>query len=292
MAAVPPQALQHTFYGCLTHIELPLQFPAYVTPVYMGEAQAPGRLNLRDLAPEWLPHHPVLGGTAGTFAVRNWVQQQHPQVTTIAMCQYRKFVSHQRLSRVKAKSYPAMDVVPAAELPLPRLEQAMLPGPEPFGVSRLLSLRKEKGYLGQYGRVHHAQDLLRFAAEAVEQGVIGTDEAHAFMDEKDLIPGGIELGWFPAEFWLCNTSAVESVLRECIRRYPIERGGYQVRAWAFCAERLGSFLLLRQFRARAGQPAADGKLQRLLPSHWSRRFVGHLNIITESGPANYVPGGP
>lgn len=40
MAATPP--LRHTFYACLTHVELPLQFPSYVTPVYMGEAQAPG----------------------------------------------------------------------------------------------------------------------------------------------------------------------------------------------------------------------------------------------------------
>lgn len=234
----------------------------------------------------------MLGGTAGTFAVKNWVLRQHPEVTAIGMCQYRKFVSHQRLSRVKAKSYPAMDVVPAADLPLARLEQAMLPGPEPFLVSRLLSLRKEKGYLGQFGRVHHAQDLLRFAAEAVEQGVIDSREAHAFMDEKDLIPGGIELGWFPAAFWLSNTTAIENVLRACIRRYPVERSGYQVRAWAFCAERLGSFLLLRHFRAQPGQAVGDGKFERLLPSHWSRRFVGRLNIVTDAGPANYVPGGP
>ena len=281
------------FYACITHVELPMPFPAYVTPIYVGQAQAPGRLNLRELAPEWEPHHPVLGGTAGTFAVKNLLLRSHPEVTQVGMCQYRKFVSHQRVSRVVAKSYPAMDVVAMQDLPLQRLAQVMRPGPEPFMVSRLLSLRKERGYLGQYGRVHHAQDLLRFAGEAVDQGVIAGAEAQAFMTETDFIPGGLELGVFPAEFWLRNITGVESVLRACIARYPVTRTEYQVRAWAFCAERLGSYLLLRHLRdgvANASRPLE--RLRRWRPSHWSNRFVGHLNIVTAAEQPNYVVGGP
>ena len=38
-------------YACLTHVPLEVDYPDYVTPIYMGEAQGPGRLNLRDLAP-------------------------------------------------------------------------------------------------------------------------------------------------------------------------------------------------------------------------------------------------
>ena len=281
------------FYACITHVALPMAFPAYVTPIYLGQAQGPGLLNLRDLAPEWEPHHPVLGGTAGTFAVKNLLLRNPSGVTQVGMCQYRKFVSHRRISRVVAKSYPAMDVVAMADLPPERLADVMRPGPEPFMVSRLLSLRKERGCLGQYGRVHHAQDLLRFAAEAVDQGVIGSAEAHAFMRELDFIPGGLELGLFPADFWLRHITSVESVLRACILRYPIVRTEYQVRAWAFCAERLGSYLLLRHFRQ--GRPAGHDRLDRLsrlLPSHWARRYVGRLNVVTQAGPANYVIGGP
>ncbi|MEK1904332.1 MAG: hypothetical protein AAAB13_01000, partial [Pseudomonas sp.] len=62
---------ENLFYACLTHVPLEMDFPEYVTPIYMGEAQAPGRLNLRDLAPEWEPYHPVLGATAGAFALKN-----------------------------------------------------------------------------------------------------------------------------------------------------------------------------------------------------------------------------
>lgn len=290
---MPEAGAVRLFYACITHIELPMPFPDYVTPVYVGQAQGPGRLNLRELAPEWEPHHPVLGGTAGVFAVKNLLLRSHPEAESVGLCQYRKFVSHQRVSRVVAKSYRAMDVVLMKDLPLPRMAQVMRPGPEPFMVSRMLSLRKERGYLGQYGRVHHAQDLLRFAGEVVDQGVLASNEAQAFMAETDFIPGGLELGVFPAAFWLRNITAVESVLRACIQRYPITRTEYQVRAWAFCAERLGSYLLLRHFRGGAvPRPRRLERLRRCWPSHWTKRYVGCLNIVTAADQANYVVGGP
>ena len=48
-------------------VPLLVEFPGYVTPLYVGDAQGPGRLNLRDLAPEWEPHYAALGGSAGTI---------------------------------------------------------------------------------------------------------------------------------------------------------------------------------------------------------------------------------
>ena len=60
----------------------------------------------------------------------------------------------------------------------------MSPGDEPFLVSRLPSLHTAGGIVGQYcRRPHHAQDLLRFTAEAVDQGVLDSVEAHAFLEE-------------------------------------------------------------------------------------------------------------
>ena len=58
-------------YACFTHVPLTLALPPYVVPIYLGAAQHAGALNLRDLAPEWEPHHPVLGSTAGAFALKN-----------------------------------------------------------------------------------------------------------------------------------------------------------------------------------------------------------------------------
>jgi len=277
------------FYACITHIPLTVRFPPFVTPLYVGQAQGEGRLNLRDLAPDWEAHHPLLGGTAGTFAVKRLLQSRQPQARFVGLCQYRKFVSRERISEVAAPSFQTMDVVAAAALPPDRLARAMQPGTETFLVSRLFPMRHQ-GYLGQYSEVHRAQDLLRFTAEAVALGVLGTQEAKAFLGETEFIPGGLEMGVYPVDFWLPSIGAVEAVVRHCIEHHPVERDGYQARAWAFCAERLGSYLLLRHFRGPQRRRPAFDRLKRRLPSHWSRRYAGHLNLITESGQADYVAG--
>jgi hypothetical protein len=207
----------------------------------------------------------------------------------VGLCQYRKFVSRRRISAVVAKSYPTMDVVAKADLPVQRLAEVMTPGPEPFLVSRLYPMPLQ-GYLGQYSEAHRAQDLLHFTAEAVAQGVLAGTEAKTFLNEDKLIPGGLELGVYPVDFWLPNMGAVEAVVRACAETYAIEREGYQARAWAFCAERLGSYLLLRHFRGADWRRGPFDWLLRKQPSHWFNRYVGRLNLITDERRADYVLG--
>ena len=274
-------------YGCLTHVELPLAFPAFVTPIYMGQAQGPGRANLRDLAPDWEPHHPVVGGTAGIFALKNLILRDHPQATRVGICQYRKFVSRKRVSRQVAPNYSAMDIVSPAAVTVERLAQWLEPGAEDFLVSRLLPMRE--GCLGQFASSHVVQDLLRFIALAVELGVIDKHDVEWFARETWLIPGGIELGVFPREFWIAQATALENVVRACVEQHPVQRAGYQMRVWAFCAERLGSWMLLRHFRGRARPPR--GELHKsLLRGHWRQRFVGNLNLVADDSTTAYVPG--
>ena len=243
VAAAPPGLA----YACLTHVPRTLDYPDFIKPVLLGAAQTEGGLNLRDLAPEWEPHHPILGGLAGTFAWKNHVVQHCPDATHVGICQYRKFVSRRRLSRRSAKSYSSMDLVSPAELTRSRLDEAMRPTSDwllsrPFNLS---SWCKSSDYLTQYSRAHHIEDLLRFTAEAVEHKLLDKAEAEAFLAEDTLLPGGIELGVFPAAFWIENVTAIEDVVRVCVRRFPISRQGYDGRAWAFCVERLGSYLVLR-----------------------------------------------
>ena len=92
-------------YACLTHVPLTLDFPPWVVPIRLGAAQQEGDLNLRDLAPEWDAHHPQLGSTAGTFALARLVRERFPQATRVAICQYRKFVSRERISGVRDPRY-------------------------------------------------------------------------------------------------------------------------------------------------------------------------------------------
>jgi len=290
MPAAAPAGL---FYGCLTHVPLQVAYPDFVSTIRLGEAQVAGALNLRDLAPEWEPYHPILGGMAGTFALKNHVVALGPKVTHVGICQYRKFVSNSRLSRTAAPSYKVMDVVSAAELTPERFAAAMLPGDRPFMVSRPFTLsnwRKRSSYLKQFSSVHHPQDLLRFVAEAVEQGVLDESEVRRFLAFDFLVPGGVELGVYPTDFWVATITSIENIARACVQRYPKAREGYNLRAWAFCSERLGGYLLLRHLREMSGVRLGLGQLIGMPVKTWPEHFIGQLNLITQGNVTDYVIG--
>jgi hypothetical protein len=184
-----------------------------------------------------------------------------------------------------------MDVVPKALLDEPRFAEWLSPGPAPFLVSRPLKFTRlpwhRRGYLKEYARDHHVQDLLRFAAAAVDEGVLGEREVLDFLAEDVLIPGGIEFGVYPAPFWLAGIEAIETVVRTCIARHPVVREGYQKRSWSFCAERLGSYLLLKRLRGEVGGRGVEWWSRR----RWTSRFAGQMNLIVEGdGHAGYQGG--
>jgi len=288
--ASPPPVDGGLVYACMTHVPLWITFPDYVTTIHLGQAQEDGKLNLRDLAPEWEPHHPVLGGTAGSFALKNYLRRHRPDATRVGICQYRKFVSRGRISGVRDAKYRAMDVVPKAMLEGPQFAQLLSPGDAPFVVSAPRKFTRlpwyRRGYLKEYARDHHIEDFLRFTAEAVDQGVLDAAEVQAFFREDVIVPGGVELGVYPAPFWLESIEGVERVVRACIAKHPVLRDGYQTRAWSFCAERLGSYLLLKQFRAEVG-----GGIEWISRRRWVRRHVGQLNLIVEGDAHKGYAGG-
>jgi hypothetical protein len=265
-------------YGCITHVPLPVRFPDFVAPVYLGDSQGADRLNLRDWAPEWEPYHPIVGGQVGNFALKNYILKHHPGVKRIGVCMYRKFVSRERISGIPAEDNWMMDVVSDRDFEKQSLASMMAPGELPFLIGQscgFLVNGESAGYLLHYAHAHHVDDLLRFTAEAVELGALQAAEVEAFFSEKVFLIGGIELGVFPADFWLAAVGAIESVIWACVNRYPVQREGYQTRAWAFCAERLGSYLLLKYLRTHY----AEGYEQ----------FFGQLNLITMNDSTLYVP---
>ena len=270
-------------YACITHVPLWLEPPPWVTPIYLGDAQGEGRLNLRDLAPDWNPHHPILGGTAGSFALRRYILERRPDATRVGICQYRKFVSRDRISGVRDAKYKSMDVVPLPTLQGDAYARHLDPGAHGFLLSAPNRFTRlpwyRRGYLKEYARDHHVEDLLRFAAEAVEQGVLGNREVEAFLAEDVIVPGGVELGVYPADFWLAGIEQIEHVVRGCVARYPAARTGYQTRAWSFCAERLGSWLLLRHLRTDTATGWLGRHVPRINQADWVRRWVGQLNLV-------------
>ena len=269
-------ASRDMLYVCFTHVPLPFDFPSFVSPFYLGDAQGPGKANLRDIAPEWLPYHPQLGAVAGGFALKNYIVQNQLQVKQIGICQYRKFVSTRRLTETVAANYPVMDMVTRPTLESVDLAEIMAPAGRDFLFGQLCRL--QGGYFNQYRESHVAEDFLLFTAVAIELGVLGRHEVMPFFNEQVFVPGGIELGVFPADFWVNAITAVEAVVRTCFERYPVKREGYQARVWAFCAERLGSYLLLRHL------------VSKYAGVNWQQQFVGQLNLYTEDAQAAYVGG--
>jgi hypothetical protein len=290
--SAPSPAPPGLTYGCITHGPRWVDYPAWVATIRLGEAQCEGGLNLRDLAPEWVAYHPVLGGAAGTFALKNLVASS-PATTHVGVCQYRKFVSNARISRRVAPSYKVMDIVASRDLSAGRLAAVLVPGGRDFLVTRPFAFsnsRKLDDYLGQFARVHNVEDLLRFSAEAVEQQVLDKAEVEHFFGEDVLIAGGVELGIYPAPFWIAAVTAIENITRACVRRYSIARTGYNARGWAFCSERLGSYLLLRHLRQTAGGARRPTDLGWARGNHWAKRFVGQLNLVANDDAPDYAIG--
>jgi hypothetical protein len=272
---------QPPFYACLTHVPLRVDFPSYVKTIHLGEAQAPGQLNLRDLAPRWEPYHALIGGCAGTFALRAYIAAHAPDAAHVGICQYRKFMTRTRIG-TPAVNYQVMDVIARDRLDTAVMAEAMLPGARDFLIVRpgqFLLNGTRHDVLYQYKDVHHVQDLLRFVAMAVDLGVLDKHEVGLLFGETVFMGGGIELGIFPAAFWLPAITAMEEVTWACVHRYhDTNREGAQRRVWAYCLERLGSYLLLRHMRALHG------------PVAWIDQYAGYLNLVNDGDSAAYVPG--
>ena len=282
-------------YACLTHVPLTLDFPPWVLRIHLGQAQHAGALNLRELAPEWDPHHPSLGSTAGAFALSSLVRERFPNATRIGICQYRKFISRRRISGVRDPRYRVMDVVPRRQLAGDRFDAALRPGDASFLVSAPRRFTRvpwhRRGYLKEYARDHCVEDLLRFTGAAVDEGVLERREVPAFFREDVIVPGGVELGVYPAPLWLECTGNIERVVRACVARHATVRDGYQARLWSFCAERLGSWLLLKRLR-REVHADASGGFEWWSRRRWVARYAGQLNLVVDDdrSHAGYVGG--
>jgi hypothetical protein len=269
-------------YGCVAHVPPLVAYPPYVKTIRLGEAQAPGQLNLRDLAPRWVPYQHLIGGSAGTFALRAWLLANQPDAALVGICQYHKFITHAHIGPATATPQ-VMQAIARADIAPGILAPATLAaGMRPAGDNDFLLARPGQfllngvscDYLTQYKDAHHVQDFLRFTAMAVELGVIDRSEVIPFFQEKIFIGGGVELGVFPAEFWVSTVGALEGVAWACVHRYhDTRRAGPQSRLWGYCLERLGSYLLLRYLRARHG------------PVAWIDAYCGFLNRVNADADA-------
>lgn len=236
------------FVFCITHQpNIAIDLDRCASIVWLGAAgQAPqiGHpvLDVHTNYPDLMAWHAFLTGASGTFAIRRFLcdqQQEFSDFDLLTLTQYRKFISRDSFGGI-SESYPSMRFINDAAR-IPRYADWFVEPAKYFLISRPLALGS---MFGQYANVHHAPDLLRYLAIAVELEIITGQECLDFINHPVLIPAGIEVGTFPVNIFLTLTKQLEAVCLHFLERHrPIKIDAYQRRALAFCNERLGSYLL-------------------------------------------------
>jgi hypothetical protein len=91
--------------------------------------------------------------------------------------------------------------------------------------------------------------------------------------ESMFFPGGCELGFYPSEWIVPALGKLALAGKEFIRRHAdriATYDNYQVRAVGFLAERLGSYLLMRE-------------LQKRFPDRLPNQLIGNACSLTQKG---------
>lgn len=218
-----------------------------------------------DFFPDPEETHRKLSGAMGSIAIHSLLTQQSNVPDKLTIWQYRRFLSNKRLGSL-SPNYPGMMLVtPQSLMGVEIANPEHLA--EPFYVSPMLRLAHMAKH---YVRHHDIRDLMRYVAVAVDVGSLQPDEAVPFLETPYLVSGGLELGTYPAAWWIAAFSSVSRAALSFIECHAPARldDPYQKRAVAFCQERLGSFFLLRELVGRYGPT---------LPSE----LFGSMHTVTE-----------
>jgi hypothetical protein len=196
--------------------------------------------------------HKQLSGSLGAVVIHKHLMQMSVKPELVTIWQYRKFVVT-GVFGTEAKNFPGMRMVSprnAATMEVKNPERKLLDTASiPLTEKFLVSLPLHIGNMSeQYRSFSHVIDLFRFTAIALELGVVTPKEALRFFNMDHLIPGGLELGTYPTNWWLNGFQVMMKPILEFSRRHgPFEpQHPYHGRAAAFLAERLGSYFVFRR----------------------------------------------
>lgn len=208
-------------------------------------------IDIGDLSDELSFYYPFLGGTAGAFAILDIVRGGKldcQQEDRVMIFQQAKLVVSKKMGWV-SRNYPGMrllNTINSVGVDITKVagdENFLIP--EPF--------RMNGGLMRQYAQHHYLPDFLKYLAVAVEEGVLTQPQAIALCNSEIFIPGGSFLGVFPIDFYLKTTELIKRVTHLYLsRNRPSLFSPYQRIAAAYCAERLGSFLLIEHFVSSFG----------------------------------------
>jgi hypothetical protein len=109
------------------------------------------------------------------------------------------------------------------------------------------------GMLGQYATAHILTDALNFARFLIEEGILESERAAAFLTDPKLI-AGCNSGIFALDSFKKIFATLKRAAAFVYSPNFVMRTGYQRRSVGFLLERLNSFLLFERMRSGASQP--------------------------------------
>lgn len=263
---------------CVTHEQPVIPHTWYDDTIAIGRYRPESGYHISQLDPFWHAARPIAYGTAGSFGVPAALSRHPSTAPLIEISNHRKRVlpSPEGIAIATVGGWRELDKEQAER----RTDLiAFTPG---NGFLIGWPMYFPETIAGHYSRHHHFRDLLDYASLAIESGVLDDHGAAEMMGAKLLIPGGAELGVFPRSWLLPALSGIEKVSREFLVRYGDRVRGYddyQVRAVGFLAERLGSYLLLRDILAQFEPGTRVADLEQNLPVPLD--VLGHLTVISE-----------
>lgn len=165
----------------------------------------------------------------GNFVLCNLILCDYLCVKCVGVCLYCKFILCECISGVFVEDNWMMDVVFDKEFVWLLLEQMMELGEQEFLVGKICGFKVsgwDVGYLLYYVVFYYVEDLLCYVVVVIELGVFVCSEVELFFNEKIFFMGGIEMGVFFVDFWLCIVEQIEVVIWYCVQYYDICCEGY------------------------------------------------------------------
>ncbi|MBY5662165.1 hypothetical protein [Rhizobium leguminosarum] len=187
--------------------------------------------------------HAKLSGSLGTLVIAKVVSEETVKPRNITIWQYRKFLTRLNIGTPNPE-YPGMNIATSEEVEITRPENPAFFS-ESFFLPRPLNLHNISYH---YASCHNIVDFFRYTAFSVEANTLPQAEALHFFNSSTLVPGGIELGTYPTDWWLDTFVRLVAPSLEFAKRYqPFQaEDPVQKRAISFCQERLGSYLLIKR----------------------------------------------
>ncbi len=254
MTSLPP------FY-CISHKDPGWPLPPFLTLVGTGGYVPERGIGMSVYAPQLAYKNMKLGEYAALFMIRRLLEEAHAD-GFVGVCHYRRYALVAEIGELRGFNYHAH---PSELQDLP-IEAFIGDGTTPI-ISAPINFPGT--VMQQYSANAVGRDLLMFFGDAVDCGVIDSDEAINFLSGTSFITAG-NVGYMPVAWFVETMRQLEGVVARFAHNHYIRREGYEERTMGLCCERLHGLLL----RKKALEYGADKVITR------------PLTVLTETGRLN------